>query len=316
MQTLTACPACGSQSLLSYACTVPAQRANTMHFAQSRCRNCDVVFSNPVVEQFELERFYGDQYYEHKEHRYNANSPDLEKLVLQRAGQEVEGLKSIVVPYVSSGRFFEIGAGHGSLLYAARRLGFEVAGVEPSASAVKFGQECLGLSELRKGVFKPSDWRAESFDVVYAYHVIEHVLDLQTFVAGIHRVLKPGGIAVIGTENHHNTWVQYRTIRSWLKGRLLPEFQTADHHTFYFCNHSLGRLLQQHGLEIKKCLVYTHSLEEKLRNAHFRSILTKGFFYLLHYGDAWTGRGNRLLLWCSKRAVESSLTVKGRTRVA
>lgn len=287
-----------------------------MHFAQSRCRNCDLVFSNPVVDQLELECFYGDQYYEHEEHRYNANSPDLERLVLERARQEVEGLKSIVVPYVSSGRFFEIGAGHGSLLYAARQLGFDVAGVEPSASAVKFGQERLGLGELRKGIFNPSCWPAASFDVVYSYHVIEHVLDLQAFVDGIYCTLKPGGLAVIGTENHHNTWVQYQTIRSWLKGRLLPEFQTASHHTFYFCNHSLSYLLQQHGFEIKKCLVYTHSLEEKLRNAHFRSILTKGFFYLLHYGDAWTGRGNRLLVWCSKPAVESSLTVRERTRVA
>ena len=287
-----------------------------MHFAQSRCKNCDLVFSNPVVDQFELERFYGDQYYEHEEHRYNANSPDLERLVLQRACQEVEGLKSIVLPYVSSGRFFEIGAGHGSLLYAARQLGFEVAGVEPSASAVKFGQERLGLGELRKGIFDPECWPAASFDVVYSYHVIEHVLDVQTFVNGICRILKPGGLAVIGTENHHNTWVQYQTVRSWLQGRLLPEFQTASHHTFYFCNHSLGRLLQQHGFEIRRNLVYTHSLEEKLKNAHFRSMITKGFFYLLHYGDAWTGRGNRLLVWCSKPVVERSLTGNERTRVA
>lgn len=287
-----------------------------MHFAQSRCRNCDLVFSNPVVEEQELESFYADRYYEHEEYRYNANSPDLEKLVRERARQEVEGLKNIVVPYVSSGRFFEIGAGHGSLLHAARQLGFEVAGVEPSASAVKFGQECLRLSGLRKGIFVPSNWPAASFDVVYSYHVIEHVLELWTFVQGIYRILKPGGLAVIGTENHHNTWVQYRTVRGWLKGRRLPEFQTACHHTFYFCNHSLSHVLRQHGFEIKKCLVYTHSLEEKLRTARFRSIFTKGFFYLLHYGDAWTGRGNRLLLWCSKPKAQSLMTMQETARIA
>jgi len=287
-----------------------------MHFAQSRCRKCDLVFSNPVVDQLELERFYVTQYYEQEERRYNANSPDLERLVLHRACQELEGLKNIVIPYVPSGRFFEIGAGHGSLLYAARQLGFEVAGVEPSASAVKFGQERLGLDELRKGIFNSSCWPPASFDVVYSYHVIEHVLDLQAFVNGIYRILKPGGLAVIGTENHHNTWVQYQTVRSWLTGHLLPEFQTASHHTFYFCNHSMRSLLQRHGFEINKCLVYTHSLEEKLKDAHFRSILTKGFFYLLHYGDAWTGRGNRLLVWCSKPTVEGSLTASERARIA
>jgi SAM-dependent methyltransferase len=40
-----------------------------------------------------------------------------------------------------------------------------------------------------------------SFDVVHANQVIEHVWELDTFVSEIHRVLKKGGYAVICTEN-------------------------------------------------------------------------------------------------------------------
>jgi hypothetical protein len=83
--------------------------------------------------------------------------------------------------------------------------------------------------------------------------VIEHVADLHAFASGMFRILKPGGLAVVGTENHHNVWVMTRGLRSWLKGRRLPEFQTADHHTFYFSDRSLTRLLERHGFVVDTC---------------------------------------------------------------
>ena len=86
--------------------------------------------------------------------------------------------------------------------------------------------------------------------------------------------------------------------RSWLRGRRLPEFQTASHHTFYFSDRSLRRLLEMHGLQIVRCLVYTAPLSEKLPHYRFRSWYSKLAFYALHYADVWTGRGNRLLVWC------------------
>ena len=57
-------------------------------------------------------------------------------------------------------------------------------------------------------------------------------------------------------------------------------------------------LLERHGLEIIRSLVYTASLAEKRPHYHFRSWYSKLVFYALHYADAWTGRGNRLLVWC------------------
>lgn len=41
----------------------------------------------------------------------------------------------------------------------------------------------------------------ESFDAVCANHIIEHVSDTDGFVKEVHRVLKPGGYAVISTPN-------------------------------------------------------------------------------------------------------------------
>jgi 2-polyprenyl-3-methyl-5-hydroxy-6-metoxy-1,4-benzoquinol methylase len=258
------------------------------------------VFSNPVADQDELDAFYDSQYYESIEEVYGAGCPDLEQLVRQRSAEEVKGLSELILPYVSSGMFFEIGAGYGNLLEAARQLGFTVAGVEPSRSAARFARETFGLEGVKHGMFEPNDWPREFCDVVYAYHVIEHVPDVNQFIEGVLKILRPGGVVYIGTENHHNSWVVYRRVRSWLKGQRLPEFQTSDHHTFYFCDKSLRHLFEKGGFEVIKTLVYTRALEDKLKSTRFRSPFSKAFFYLLHYSDVWTGRGNRLLIWCRK----------------
>lgn len=47
----------------------------------------------------------------------------------------------------------------------------------------------------------PTDFTAETFDIVHANQVIEHLPQIDVFVAEIYRLLRPGGIAVISTEN-------------------------------------------------------------------------------------------------------------------
>ncbi len=53
------------------------------------------------------------------------------------------------------------------------------------------------LSNLNKKLPFPDNF----FDVVIAYHVIEHLVDVKGFASEIHRVLKKGGYIIIGTPN-------------------------------------------------------------------------------------------------------------------
>jgi 2-polyprenyl-3-methyl-5-hydroxy-6-metoxy-1,4-benzoquinol methylase len=301
MTGLTACPSCGSRSLRAFAFTVPAERHGDMHVAQTRCRDCDLVFSNPVAEADDLARYYNSAYYEEATNEYNPDTPNLEASVRARVAAEEEWLRRAVLPYVAGGgTFLEIGPGYGGLLAGARELGFTVSGVEPSERVARFARDVMKLDGVRHAMFNPLDWPEASFDVIYSYMVIEHVSDLHAFTAGLYRLLKPGGITIVGTENHHNVWVMVRRIRSWLKGRRLPEFQTANHHTFYFSDHSLRVLFAQHGLQVFKCQVFSPSLAEKLPRYTFRTWYSKLAFYAMHYADAWTGRGGRVLVWCRK----------------
>ncbi len=85
MKAVTRCPACDGRSFTPFSFTVESERNGAVHFAQTRCQDCDLVLSNPVAGPDELERFYREEYYEEVEQVYNANKPNLEQLIRDRA---------------------------------------------------------------------------------------------------------------------------------------------------------------------------------------------------------------------------------------
>ena len=109
----------------------------------------------------------------------------------------------------------------------------------------------------------------ESFDAVCANHIIEHLSDTDGFVKEVHRVLKPGGYAVISTPNlaaWHCIlflllgWQPYQADVSdevfWI-GRLYSEREegmggTMPHHKRLFVLKALQKLLQYHGFRVEK----------------------------------------------------------------
>ncbi len=58
-----------------------------------------------------------------------------------------------------------------------------------------------GIKIIRSDLNKELPIKNDFFDVIISNQVIEHLIDVDLFVEEIHRVLKPGGYAVISTEN-------------------------------------------------------------------------------------------------------------------
>ncbi|GEM_PF-2092510 len=297
--TLEACPSCGSARIVRYSFTPEQERRDSVHYAQSHCRDCDIVFSNPVATVEQLRRLYEDSYYEEKEECFKAKGKDLEAQVLQRARQEEAAIRGIVLPYKKRGVFFEIGAGYGPLLKAAERAGFTAKGIEASKSAVEFGRNTLKLEGLEHGMFDARHYPERYCDFIFSFQVIEHILNLREFLKGTYRMLKPGGCMFVGTENHRNWLVPYRRMRCRLKGRPLPEFQTANHHTYYFSDKSLKRLLKANGFEILKTRVYSVPLTV-IRSSRLRRLLSLSIARALYLADVLTFSGNRVLVWCRR----------------
>ncbi len=99
----------------------------------------------------------------------------------------------------------EIGCGGGLLTEPMRRLGATVTGVDPSqrnigiarAHAEKSGLKITYLPCAAEDMVE----RGDTFDIVLAMEVVEHVANVDAFVANCGRLVKPGGIIFFATLN-------------------------------------------------------------------------------------------------------------------
>ena len=104
-------------------------------------------------------------------------------------------------PYVR-GRVLEPGCGEGRGLSVLHPLAEKYVALDKIQSALDNLTGKFPDVEFRQMHFPPFTGLPDSsFDTVITFQVIEHLQDDRLFLQEIHRVLKPGGMAVISTPN-------------------------------------------------------------------------------------------------------------------
>lgn len=114
-----------------------------------------------------------------------------------RARRPLEGL-----------RILDIGCGGGLVAEPLARLGAGVTGVDAAerniAVASLHARESGLVIDYRLGNAEDLAAAGESFDIVLALEIIEHVADVPLFVSAISRLARPGGLVLVATMNR--TW--------------------------------------------------------------------------------------------------------------
>jgi len=99
----------------------------------------------------------------------------------------------------------EIGCGGGLLTEPMRRLGAEVTGVDPSQRNVGIARNHAESSGLKitylQCAAEDMVERGERFDIVLAMEVIEHVANVDAFIASCAQLVNPGGLIFFATLN-------------------------------------------------------------------------------------------------------------------
>jgi SAM-dependent methyltransferase len=98
-------------------------------------------------------------------------------------------------------RVLEIGCGIGTDAAQFAKAGADYTGVDLTDAAIELARKRFELFEL-SGKFQIADaenlgFPDASFDVVYSHGVLHHTPDIGAAVQEIHRVLKPGGRAIV-----------------------------------------------------------------------------------------------------------------------
>lgn len=124
----------------------------------------------------------------------------IKEVVARHFGREVDDAKAL-----AGLRLLDIGCGGGLLSEPMARLGADVVG----ADAAETNIEVARIHAERSGV--TVDYRAttaealadagETFDVVLAMEIVEHVADVPLFVSACARMVKPGGLLLLATIN-------------------------------------------------------------------------------------------------------------------
>jgi 2-polyprenyl-6-hydroxyphenyl methylase/3-demethylubiquinone-9 3-methyltransferase len=108
-------------------------------------------------------------------------------------------------------RILDVGCGGGVLSEPLARLGASVTGLDPAPTNIEVARrhaERAGVAvDYRGETVEMVAGRGETFDIVLAMEVVEHVADVQAFVTACARVVKPGGFLAMATLN--------RTLRSF-----------------------------------------------------------------------------------------------------
>ncbi len=144
--------------------------------------------------------------------------------------------------YRKTGRILDVGCGRGWFLDEARKRGWEVHGTEFSTTAVELCR-AKGIA-MQQGVLDPAGYPAEGFDVITSFEVLEHINDPHDEMARIVPLLRRGGLFYCTTPNFDSVMRYYLKAEYNIIG--YPE------HLSYYTKRTLTRMVEQHGLELRR----------------------------------------------------------------
>ncbi len=142
-------------------------------------------------------------------------------------------------------RIIDLGCGFGFFLSAFDKK-WEKIGIELSDFAIKKGFSDFNVFnfDLEKKFSKKQKNLLGAFDVVFSYHVIEHMNNPENLIYNAYNLLKKKGLFVIGTPNFDSGCA-----RRYGKNY---RFYNDKTHISFFSENSLYRLLNKYGFSVEK----------------------------------------------------------------
>lgn len=150
-------------------------------------------------------------------------------------------------------KLLDIGCGSGEIGKHYSDLGFQVVGVDFSDVAIDLSKK-LGLNAMVMDVDKGLEFDDNSFDIILAGDVMEHVFDPIYVISEINRVLKPNG-SFYATIPHDVHWkVRIKTLFGYsFQEGVYKKSGQFKHHTF-FSENLMRYMYENANFDISKLL--------------------------------------------------------------
>lgn len=206
-------------------------------FPVVRCNQCGLVYTNPRPTQEAVPRYYPTEYHSGRSDPLRRRVEGLIRQVRYWRNREV--LRWL--PADRSGRVLDIGCGRGWQLHDLQARGVEVVGTELSEDAARFARQDLGL-DVRTGLLETCGFAPESFDLVMAWHSLEHLSSPRRTLTEAHRLLRKDGYLLVVVPN-------FSSLQACIAGRHWFHLD-VPRHLYHFSEDTLVRLLADAGFQV------------------------------------------------------------------
>ncbi len=271
-----------------------------LDFQIVRCRHCGLVYTNPRLS-------------DHNATYLNAGCSDPEIIeshdrakaaVFTTALDRIETLLNSrnVAGADTAPRLLDVGCGSGHFMAAARARGFDVCGIEPASASADYAARKFNIPVIRENILD-TELPAESFDVITALDVIEHVSDPQAVLRCCAGWLKPGGIITLRFPS-----ANWQKIKAVVLHRMLARSRAVfapTIHLYFFSEKTFTDLAQKVGLNV----LYTKTTATEPNTDNYLLDYIKVISHLVIRGfDALSGThlGN-LEVYCRKDTVARAM---------
>jgi SAM-dependent methyltransferase len=208
------------------------------------CRACSFHYVNPrpspelIIESYSAAE--DETFVAQNEGRIRGFQRTLGSILKQKGIRSGSGL-----------RYLDIGCAGGASLVAAKSLGFQPVGVEPSRWMADYGRRTYGI-EIHDGILEPGMFPPSSFDFITMWDVLEHVPAPRAVLQLVHELLTPKGTFVM-------TYPDFKGLMSRLLGDRWPFWLSV--HLLYYDRGTISRQLAACGFQTDAVMPFWPVLE-------------------------------------------------------
>ncbi len=204
-----------------------------------KCSDCQFLFVSPRPSIDEIKSSYSDSSF--YDNWISENEGRL-KMWEKRFNRIKKYLKS-------SSTVFDFSAGLGTFLQLVKSKGHQIYGTELSESAKK-----LALKQYNINLFDTNyyfnDNFSNYFDVITAWHVVEHVVSPKLLTTEFYKILKKGGYLIVAVPNANAKSLK-KIFHQQNMEQVFPKLKVGDEiHLSQFTNEAMIKLLQSVGFHI------------------------------------------------------------------
>ena len=263
MIRVSSCPICECNSFEDFI-TCKDHTVSGEIFKVVNCKSCGFKFTNPRPDSDRIGDYYkSEDYISHS----NTNKGIISKLYHLVRNYTLRKKEALVSNYVSRGTILDFGCGTGMFLKTCQVKGWKCYGLEPDQGARKIAEE-TGLKIVEE-IKEASRIIADAkLDAVTLWHVLEHVVDLESTIRFFQSILKPTGVLIIAVPNY--TSVDAKQYKEYWAAYDLPR------HLYHFEIGSIIKLLSGHGFKLVECKpmkfdsFYVSMLSEKYKHGSIK----------------------------------------------